>query len=173
VKRLLMLAVVSLAAVPLFALSASAQSSGPSITTSRGYAQITASTTPKRDRTRPYKFTTTGKIIPPATFCAPGQNPTKAVNCLPIICPPGATNPAYCVRPPLSLICTGTVTVRFQKGDTTASSRNVKVKPDCTYSSKVTFSNRSARGRYKVRARFQGNLFLLPATSSTQTVRAG
>jgi hypothetical protein len=182
-KRLITLAVLSLAAVPLFALSAEAQapltaSQVDAITTRATTELITATTTPKRDRTRPYTFTTVGQIFPPPRFCGPGASPTAPAgpgNCIPILCPPGSLNPAYCVQPPLSVICSGTVTVRVQRGQTTISSRNVLVRPDCTYSSRVSFRTRlrSRRGTLRVRARFQGNVLLSSATSSTKTVRAG
>jgi len=67
------------------------------------------------------------------------------------------------------------VTVRFQKLTTTVSSRNVRVRPDCTYQSRVTFRSRlpTRRGVLKVRARFQGNPVLQPKNSSTKKARAG
>jgi hypothetical protein len=182
-KRLIMLAVLSLAAVPLFALTANGQApvtaSDVQIATSRGFTElVTAKTTPKRDRTRPYTFTTVGKIVPPPRFCAPGTGPTAPAgggNCIPLICPAGSTNPAYCAQPPRSVICSGIVTVRFQRHSTTVSSRNVNLLPDCTYRSRVSFTTnlRSRRGVLRVRARFQGNVVLTPQVSATRTVRAG
>lgn len=179
-KRLIMLAALSLAAVPLFALSAEAQapltaSQVEAVTSRATPLSLTATTTPKRDRTRPYTFTTTGTLTPPPTFCAPGVSPSPTNNCIQILCPPGSLSPAYCVRPPLSIICSGVVTVRFQKNLTTISSRNVLLKPDCTYTSTVTFGTRSKarKGRFTVRARFQGNVLLNPINSATSTVRAG
>lgn len=142
----------------------------------RATTRITASTTPKRDRTRPYTFRTTGRIIPPTRYCAPGTNPTPgAGNCIPVICPRGTTDPRYCLQPGRTIICSGVVTVRFQKHFTTISSRNVGVRPDCTYRSRVTFRTRlrTRRGVLRVRARFQGNPVLLPKNGHTHTVRAG
>jgi hypothetical protein len=178
-----MLAALSLAVVPLIATSAGAvvpvTASDVAIATARGFTElVTLKVTPKRDRTRPYTFTSTGQIFPPAHFCAPGAGPTGEAgpaNCIPIICPAGNTNPAYCAPPPRSVICSGIVTVRFQRHHTTISSRNVSVKADCTYSSTVSFRTRlhSRRGSLQVRARFQGNVVLTPQNSKTKTVRAG
>jgi hypothetical protein len=184
-KRLIMLAALSLAAVPLFVLSASAAGPAPltasdvvSASTRATPESLSATTTPRRDRTRPYTFTTTGTLVPPTTFCAPGAHatsPSGPGNCIQIFCPPGVLNPAYCVRPPQSLICSGTVTVRFKKGDTTISSRTVLLNPDCTYRSRVSFRtrSRSRKGTFRVRARFEGNVLLNPINSPTHTVRAG
>lgn len=179
-KRLITLAVLSLAAVPLFALTAEAQapltaSQVDSITMRATPLSLSQTTTPRRDRFRPYTFTTVGRLAPPTTFCAPGVSPTPAANCIPVLCPPGSLNPAYCVQPPRSIICSGTVTVRIQKRSTTISSRNVLLRPDCTYRSRVSFTTRltSRRGSLRVRARFQGNVLLSPINSRTTTVRAG
>jgi hypothetical protein len=178
-----MLAVLSLAAVPLFALTANGQApvtaSDVQVATSRGFTElVTAKTTPKRDRTKPYTFTTVGKIFPPPRFCPPGQGPTSFAgggNCIPLICPAGSTNPAYCAQPPRNVICSGFLTVRFQRHSTTISSKNVALLPDCTYRSKVSFTTRlrSRRGVLRVRVRFQGNVLLTPQNSATRTVRAG
>jgi hypothetical protein len=182
-KRLIMIGALSLAAVPLFVLSADAQAP---LTASQVEAlaaratpdAITSATTPTRDRTRPYTFTTTGTLVPPTTFCLPGASATSASgpgNCIQIFCPKGVLNPAYCTRPPLSLICSGTVTVRFQRHGTTISSRNVLLKPDCTFSSSVSFRTRSKsrKGVFSVRSRFQGNVLLNPINSAISFVRAG
>ena len=171
-RSLVLTAVLSLAAVPLFGSSASAQT--PS--NARATVGISIKVSPTRDRTRPYTFTTTGRITLPTRFCAPGVSPTPgAGNCIPISCPAGTTDPAYCTRPSRALICPGIVAVRFQKRGTTISSRNVRVRSDCTYRSRVTFRTRLAvrRGTFTVRARFQGNTVLRPRTSSTRRVRAG
>lgn len=146
-------------------------------TVARGFTErVTASTTPKRDRTRPYSFTTRGRIVPPSRYCTPTAPPARGpANCIPVSCPAGSTDPNYCLRPGLSVICSGTVNVRYQKRRTTISSRNVRVRPDCTYQSRVTFRILVAtrRGALQVRARFQGNPVLGPRNSSTSTVRAG
>ncbi len=170
-RSFVLTAVLSLLAVPLFGASATAQAPG-----ARATVGISIKVTPKRDRTRPYTFTTTGRITLPPRFCAPGVRPTPgAGNCIPISCPAGTADPAYCTRPSLAVICSGVVNVRFQKRGTTTSSRNVRVRPNCTYRSRVTFSTRLAlrRGTFRVRARFQGNTVLAPRTSATRTVRAG
>ena len=159
--------------------SGTAQTAKPAQTTdpdiNRGFAKITRITTPRRDRTRPYTFRTRGRIIPPGRFCSIGELPTRGANCVPIVCLPGSTDLRYCFRPGRGVICSGTVNVRYQKRTTTVSSRNVKVRPDCTYRSRVSFDLRlrTRRGVLRVRARFGGNAVLLPATSRTSRVRAG
>ncbi len=171
-RSLVLTAVLSLAAVPLFGSSASAQTPG----TARATVGISIKVSPTRDRTRPYTFATTGRISPPTRFCAPGVDPTPgAGNCIPVRCPLGTTDPAYCVSPSRAVICSGVVNVRYQRRGTTISSRNVFVRRDCSYRSRVTFSTRLRlrRGTFAVRARFQGNTVPLPRTSATRTVRAG
>ncbi len=137
--------------------------------------QVTSSTTPKRDRTRPYTFTTRGRVLPPLSFCAPGAAVVLGGNCVASICPTGTTNPAFCKQPARALLCAGVVTVRIKRRGTTVSSRSVSVRPDCTYRSRATFRSRLAtrRGTLTVRAGFAGNTLLLPKNSSTRAIRAG
>lgn len=176
-KRLLVLtATTSLAAVALFSSQSSAQTSSAAAV--RGFTErVTASVTPRRDRFRPYTFRTRGRVVPPGRFCAAGVNPIAGStgNCIPLVCPPGATNAAYCMRPGMGVICSGKVNVRVQKRTTTISSRNVNVRSDCSYRSTVSFRTlvKVRRGALRVRARFQGNTVLRPKTSPTRTVRAG
>jgi len=122
--------------------------------------KVSSSTTPKRDRTAPHVFTTTGKVSLPD-----GVTGT---------CPAG-TSPAYCPKPTTAELCTGVVNVLFQKRDSTISSRNVNLRSDCTYRSRITFRSlsKARRGSLRIRARFQGNTYLRPRSSSTHTVRAG
>lgn len=175
-KRSLVLALgLSPAAALLAAPSAGAQTTSPNALRALP-TQVTATTTPRRDRFRPYTFTTRGRLIPPPRYCTPGQTPGSGVsNCVPAMCPPGVIDPRYCLFPAANVICSGRVTVRFQKRTTTISSRNVGVRPDCTYRSRVSFRLLIAtrRGSLRVRARFQGNAVLLPRSSSTKIVRAG
>ena len=194
-KRMLVLTSLSITAVFLVTTLASGQSSVPIRAKAK---QVTAKTTPKRDRTRPYTFRTSGRVVPPP-FCAAGVVPTVAGgNCvaLPIICPPGTSNPSYCQRPPVcppgtapgqycvnpspNLMCAGgRVSVKFQKlagsGRPTISNRRVPVRSDCSYRSSVTFRTRNPfrRGRFIVLVRFEGSAFLLPRSAPRQTVRAG
>jgi hypothetical protein len=173
VQRLILVVLLSLAAALLVSAPGGAQN--PTLT--RGFTErVTATSTPKRDRTRPYTFTTRGRIVPPSRYCTPAAPPTRgAGNCIPVSCPAGATDPAYCLRPGISVICSGVVNVRYQKRTTTISSRNVHVRPDCTYQSRVRFRILvpTRRGSLRVRARFQGNPVLEPRNSPTSTVRAG
>jgi hypothetical protein len=172
-RSLVLTGALSLLAVLLCATPGVAQS--PTIV--RGTpVRVTSNTTPKRDHYRPYTFTTTGRIVPPVRYCAPNTNPTPgAGNCLPVVCPPGATDIRYCLLPGRAVICAGVVTVRYQKRGTTISSRNVGVRPDCTYRSRVSFRTRlrTRVGNLSVRSRFQGNAVLMPRNSSRKTVRAG
>lgn len=175
-KRILAVSSLSLAAV--FALSS--QASAQFVPPLRAATQsVTSSTTPARDRTRPYTFTTRGRVTPPPP-CAFGVFPTSAGgNCVPAVCPRGTNNPLYCIQPPPRVLCTGKVTVRFKKvagsGVFTISTRIVGLKSDCTYSSRVSFRTRNPlrRGQLKVLARFEGNVFLLPKNAPVRFVRAG
>jgi hypothetical protein len=173
-RPLVLTGLLSLAALVL-ASSGSAQTPIPTI--KRGYTVlVTARTTPTRDRTLPYIFTTTGRIVPPGRYCSPGADPSPGTgNCVPILCPPGTRNPSYCLRPGLSVICSGIVNVRFQKGPITISSRDVPLSRACTYASAVTFRTRliTRIGLLTVRVSFQGNVVLRPLTARDQTVRAG
>ena len=173
-KRLLALGVaLPVAAILLLPAPGSAQSTLAQIIRANP-KQVTLSVTPRRDRFRPYTFTSTGRVIPPARYCSPSQNPF-VVGCVPILCPPGVSDIRYCLLPGRSVICTGTVTVRYQKRTTTISSRVVSVRPDCTYRSRVTFTTRliTRVGNFRVQARFGGNAVLLPRRSRTRIVRAG
>jgi len=173
VKRTFALAaVLSLAVALLSATLGNAQTS-----TARGLTErVTIVVTPKRDRFRPYTFTTRGRIVPPPKSCEVGQIPNPGGNCVPRVCPPGVGNPVYCPVASRPTICSGKVNVRFQKRGSTASSRNVNLRPDCMYRSKVTFTGRpvaTRTGTFKVRARCQGNSLLQLNSSATRTVRAG
>ena len=171
-KRILVLTSLSLVAV--FAITSLA--GGQTVPVRGTLESITASTTPKRDRTRPYTFTTRGRIVPPPRFCAAGARPgTGAANCIPINCPAGTTNAAYCIPPTVAQVCSGKVAVRFRKGRTTVSSRTVNLRSNCTYRSRVPLRIRifTRRGTLSVRARFQGNSLLSPKVSATRRVRAG
>lgn len=173
-KRLLALgAALPVAAVLLVPASAGAQAVLPQIVRANPL-QVTLSVTPRRDRTRPYRFTSTGRVRPPTRLCVPGENPFTG-RCVPILCPVGVTDPRYCLIPGPRVVCTGTVTVRYQKRTTTISSRVVALRGDCTYRSRVTFSTRLVTrvGTFRVQARFGGNALLLPRRSATRLVRAG
>jgi len=170
VKRLLVLTSLSLTAVFLI----TSVSTGATIP--RATPGVTSSTTPKKDLSRPYTYTTKGKLVLPAKLCAPNAPPTSVPGgCLPVTCPQGVTDAKYCSRPTVSTICSGKVNIRYQKRGRTISSRNVSVRPDCTYTGKTTFRSkaRSQRGALRVRSRFQGNQVLAPKASSTKNVRAG
>ena len=173
-KRLLVMTVVlPLAAVLLIPAPAGAQGTIPSIIRAAPL-ELTLSVTPRRDRTRPYTFTSTGRLRPPPRLCVPGENPFTG-RCVPIVCPPGVTDVRYCLFPGPGVVCNGSITVRYQKRTTTISSRIVALRPDCTYRSRVTFRLRliTRIGTFRVRARFSGNALLLPRRSVARLVRAG
>ena len=173
-KRLLvMMVALPLAATLLIPASSAAQSTLPSITRS-DLRQVTLSVTPRRDRFRPYTFTSTGRIIPPSRFCNPGENPATG-RCVPILCPAGVLDIRYCLIPGPRVICSGNITVRYQKRTTTISARIVAVRPDCTFRSRVTFTTRliTRIGTFRVRARFGGSVLFNPRNSATRLVRAG
>lgn len=173
-KRTLVLTVsLSLAAALLYASLGFAQATAP---VKRAMPRsVSLTVTPKRDRTRPFTFTSTGRVNVPRRYCSVAESQNPGNRCVPLICPAGAVDAQYCVRPGLGAICTGKVNVRYQRRGSTISSRNVTLRPNCTYRSRVSFNIRNAlrRGSFRVRARFQGNNVLLPRTSSTRTVRAG
>ena len=156
-KRLLVIACLSCATALSVPAVAGAQQ--PIYPTRVAPASFTAKTTPSRDRTRPYKFKTTGAVGIPAV--------------LPLICPPGATTLAYCVKPPVAFVCSGSVTVTFKKGFITVSSKTVALAPNCTYSSSATFKAKKKPGKLSVRVAFSGNLLLNGASAPNQTVRGG
>lgn len=177
-KRLL--ALVLVAALPMTVALVVPASSGAQATlisiTRANPRQVTISTTPRRDRTRPYTFRTSGRVIPPTRFCNPGEVPGNgAATCVQVLCPPGQTDIRYCLIPGAGVICTGQVTVRVQKNSTTISSRIVNLSRRCTYRSQVTFSTLlpTRVGNLSFRARFGGNAVMLPRNSRTITVRAG
>ena len=174
-KRSLVLTVsLSLAAALLYASLGFAQATAPSFKRATPRS-VSLTVTPKRDRTRPFRFTSTGRVNVPRRYCSVAESQNPGNRCVPLICPPGAVDAQYCIRPGLGAICTGKVNVRFQRRRTTISSRSVKLRPNCTYRSRVTFNIRvvTRRGSFRVRARFQGNSILAPKTSPTRTVRAG
>ena len=155
-KRLLVLIVLSVTAVFLTTSLAAGQ-------TGNAKSSTTSKVSPKRDKRKPYKFTTSGKVKPPK-FCA---STTPAANCVPLKCPPGATNPAYCTKPKP---CRGKVRVRFKRNGKTVSSKTTNLKSNCKYKKKTTVKK---KGRYQVQVRFLGNDVLAPSSASTKSVRAG
>jgi hypothetical protein len=168
--------IVLTAALSLVAVLLVSASGAQSQTDNRAYVtKVTAKTTPARDRTSPYTFRTVGRVAAPSKPCPPGTHPTKGKNCVPITCPPGNPDPLYCQQLAKRAVCTGKVNVRIQKRTTTISSRNVKVRSDCTYRSTVRMRTLlpTRRGLLRVRARFQGNAVLRPKASATRSVRAG
>ena len=163
-----------LTAVMFVAITAWASADNPPVRAST--KQVTSSTTPTRDRTRPYTFTTTGRVVPPP-FCAQGDPGKFAGSCVPLLCPSPITAYSYCVPPTPANLCSGKVTVRVKHlpGPYTLSSRTVSLRSNCTYRSQVSFRTRNPlrRGTLRIYARFEGNAFLLPRNAVTHIVRAG
>ena len=160
VKRLLVLAVLSVTAVFLVTSVAVGQSGTAASSTS-------SKVTPKRDKKRPYKFKTTGSVRFPREFCAPNA---PARNCIPLRCPAGVRDARYCARPTAAQVCSGRIKVVFKKGRSTRSSKTVRLKANCKYSSTATIRKKA---RLKVSVRFSGNTILAPSKASTKSVRAG
>ena len=106
---------------------------------------LTAATTPRRDRRRPYRYATTGKLALPA-----GVTAEEA-------CANGGSVDVVMTAGKLKLPLTGAL------------------KPDCTYRTSIAFPSRRSlgRGRLTVTTRFAGNEVLGPARAKTQRVRAG
>jgi len=165
-KSLVMTTALSLAVGLVWSLG-----SAQSATSGRAYTVgVTAKTTPQRDRSRPYIFTTRGRITAPSTRCRAGSKPTRARNCIPVECAPGVRDTRYCVRPGRATICSGVVNVQLRKRGARRVSRNVRVKSNCTYRSSARVTG---RGRRSVRVTFRGNRVLRPKAAPRRTVRAG
>jgi hypothetical protein len=119
---------------------------------------VTSATTPRRDRARPYRFTTTGRVAAPPACPAGAALALGAGTCL--------ARPA---RP-----CTGTVTVRFKRRNATISTRRVRLRSDCRYRyrSRVTLNARGRRrlGTLRVLVRYGGNAVLAPRAAAVSRV---
>jgi hypothetical protein len=107
--------------------------------------RLTARTTPRRDRRRPYRYTTSGSVVLPT----------------------GVTSAQACADG-------GTVSIEFTAGRLRLP-MTTTLRADCTYRSSIAFPSRRSlgRGRLAVRVRFAGNGVLVGARARTQTVRAG
>jgi Ca2+-binding RTX toxin-like protein len=107
---------------------------------------LTARVTPSRDRFAPYRFRARGTLQLPAAV-------TRAQGC-----------------------GQGIVSVQVKRGTRTISTRRVTLKSDCSYSSTVTFTDRTRlgpTGRLRFTARFLGNGVLGIRSARTVTARAG
>jgi hypothetical protein len=100
---------------------------------------------PARDRRAPYRFRVTGGIQLPRVV-------TAAQACT-----------------------TGFVSVQVKRGKRTISTRRVRIRRTCGFSSTVTFRNRRrvGTGRLSVTVRWLGNAVLAPRTAQRVRVRAG
>lgn len=107
--------------------------------------RLTAATTPKRDRKRPYRFTTSGSVLLPT-----GVTPAQA-------CAAG-----------------GSVTVEFRAAKLRLP-QTATLRPDCSYRAAIAFPSRRSlgRGRLSVSTKFGGNEVLGTAKARTHRVQAG
>lgn len=117
---------------------------------------VTSATTPRRDRTRPYTFTTRGRIVAPPRCRSSASEAFTAGTCLP-----------HTVK------CTGRVIITFKtrgRHGRTIARRAARLRSNCTYTSRVTVR---VRGTLRVLTRFAGNPSLAPKAATTYTVRTG
>ena len=108
---------------------------------------LTVKVSPSRDRTRPYRFTTSGTMTPAGAFTAA----------------------AFCGK--------GIVQVQVKTATLkVVSTRKVSLRKDCTYRSTVSFGNRKRlgrSGRLRFQVKFLGNDRVRPKTAAVKTARAG
>ncbi len=105
---------------------------------------LSATTVPSRDRRRPFRFTTSGRLRLPAAA-------TRAQAC-----------------------GSGDVVIQVKAGRKTISTRHAKLGRSCTYRSRVTFRSRNRfprSGKLTVRVRFLGNAVLAPRRAKNATLR--
>ena len=100
--------------------------------------------TPRRDRRRPFRFRTTGKLL----------------------LPPSITPDYGCGE--------GVVSIQIRRRWLTVSSRRVRLRNDCTFRSTVAFGNRRrlGRGLLRVIVRFEGNSTVGPISARPRRIRA-
>ena len=115
------------------------------VTVGRFASKLTAKTTPGRDRKRPYRYTTSGKLVLP-----PGVTPAQA-------CAGG-----------------GTIAIVFGAGKLKLP-MTAALKADCSYKTSIAFPSRRSlgRGRLSVKTSFAGNAVVGAAKAKAQKVRAG
>ena len=105
---------------------------------------LSAKTTPRTDRRRPFRFTTSGVLRLPA----------------------GVTRKQACVG--------GEVALQIKAVRKTISTRRVALSKTCSYRSRVTFRSRNRfpkTGKLTVRVRFLGNAVLAPRRATSVTLR--
>jgi hypothetical protein len=111
----------------------------------------------KAVHTYPWKVTTFGKVKPPPKKCPPGN---------------GSKNNPYCAGELTDAqACKGKVRVTYTLGKKVVAKKTTKVKSDCSYKAKSTIKNRSLAGkRVRVQARFLGNAFMNPRSSTRRRI---
>ena len=107
--------------------------------------RLSATVTPRRDRTRPFRFRTRGTLTLP-------EDVSRARGCS------GAT-----------------VSIQVKHRSRTITTRRAKLRKSCGYSTTVAFASRRrlGNGRLTFRARFSGNKVLKSRNSSSRSARAG
>ena len=120
--------------------------------------RVAFTTTPRRDATRAYTFTTKGRVFAPPR-CGAGAASASAAGCIPLT----------------ARACAGEVTVTFKRLVATISARTVRLRPDCSFASRVAFRGRSrqVRGTLRVLVHFSGNATLKPRSAPSRLVAAG
>jgi hypothetical protein len=138
--------------------------------------KITASVKPPHRNRPPFRYTISGKLTYPRTFC-----------------PPGTTNPAYCTTLTNKTACAGLIKVKIHLNADPLLKRSnynlktlfIRIKSNCTYSATTTFKKSifTAKARFKAHApgswaylsytpQFFGNAALAPFNIHDQHVLA-
>lgn len=102
---------------------------------------VSLSVKPRTDRSAPFRFRISGRVKLPATV-------SPAAGC-----------------------ATGVVRIRAKAGRTTIATRRAKLKPNCTFTKRMTLRRIPRDGRLRVTARFQGNDVLRARSAHSKTVR--
>jgi hypothetical protein len=136
--------------------------------------RLTSSTSPERDRTAPYGYTTSGELQLPdrMSMCPPGhggddrqQRDDHGG---------GGDDDDYCAKFTKKQACTGTVRVTYVQNNSTVKQVDDTLNSKCEYSVSVSLTSSQVNpGNIKVKARFLGNTFLKPIDAPDDTVRAG
>jgi hypothetical protein len=120
---------------------------------------LTASTTPTRDRTAPYDFTTSGQLVLPDQLQ---------------MCPAGTSDPNYCTSFTKKQACQGTVRVTYEQGGKTIKTIDDSLDKKCQYSASVSLTAKQVKtGSLTIKVQFLGNDYLKPVSAPSNTVQIG